>query len=180
MVHGRLAPALTIVSALAALTLLLPGPALPAGAKSVRVLTSLEVGVLAQINSTRAANGLLPLRLSAGLTSAATAHCTQMVTYGYFGHRTVAGVGFAQRIAHYYPMGLSTYYDVGENLYSASTGTDSSVVVTKWLGSPEHRKNVLSAAWRQVGIAAVTVPAAPGVFAGLGVTVVVADFGVRK
>ena len=172
--------AATVASAAAALALLLPGPALPANANTHRALTSLESGVLEQINGIRAAHGLTPLQLNDRLTAAATAHCTQMVTYGFFGHQTAAGLSFAQRMAWYYPMGRSTYYDVGENLYWTSSSVDSSVVVAHWMRSAEHRMNILTPGWRQIGIAAVTVPSAPGVYAGLGVTVVAADFGVRR
>ncbi len=38
-----------------------------------------------------------------------------------------------------------------------------------WLASPEHLRNLLSAQWRQIGISAVRVPDAPGVFRSLGV-----------
>jgi len=48
-----------------------------------------------------------------------------------------------------------------------------------WMASPEHRANLLTARWRQVGLSAVHVAAAPGTFNGLDVTIVTADFGVR-
>ena len=46
--------------------------------------------------------------------------------------------------------------------------------------SPEHRANLLSAKWREIGLSAVHVQAAPGTFDGLDVTIVTADFGVRR
>ena len=48
-----------------------------------------------------------------------------------------------------------------------------------WMGSPGHRKNMLAARWREIGLSAVSVPAAPGVFGGRKVVLVTADFGVR-
>ena len=48
-----------------------------------------------------------------------------------------------------------------------------------WLNSPPHRKNLLTPSWREVGIGSVRAPAAPGVYEGLDVTIVTADFGVR-
>jgi uncharacterized protein YkwD len=53
-------------------------------------------------------------------------------------------------------------------------------MVAHWMSSPEHRRNLLDPAWRQIGLATLTVPSAPGVYAGRDVTVVTADFGVRK
>jgi uncharacterized protein YkwD len=48
-----------------------------------------------------------------------------------------------------------------------------------WMASPEHRANILNPAWRQIGIAAVNSPSAPGTYGGHDVTVVTTDFGVR-
>jgi uncharacterized protein YkwD len=49
-----------------------------------------------------------------------------------------------------------------------------------WENSPEHRKNMLDPHWREVGISAVHVSSASGVYRGLPVTIVTTDFGVRK
>ena len=45
--------------------------------------------------------------------------------------------------------------------------------------SPGHRQNILTPHWREIGLAAVTVPGAPGVFDGLDVVIITTDFGVR-
>jgi len=45
--------------------------------------------------------------------------------------------------------------------------------------SPPHRKIILTPNWRDIGIGGVHAAAAPGVYQGLGVTIVTADFGVR-
>ena len=52
-------------------------------------------------------------------------------------------------------------------------------VIEMWLASPPRRKNLLTPAWREVGLGAVHAPAAPGVYEGLDVTILTADFGVR-
>jgi uncharacterized protein YkwD len=49
-----------------------------------------------------------------------------------------------------------------------------------WIASPEHLRNLLTARWREIGISAVHVSSAPGVFQGQSVTIVTTDFGVRK
>ena len=46
--------------------------------------------------------------------------------------------------------------------------------------SPGHRKNILTARWREIGLSAVTVSAAPGVFGGRDVVIVTSDFGFRS
>ena len=48
------------------------------------------------------------------------------------------------------------------------------------MASPEHRANILTARWREIGVSAVHVAAAPGVYHGLDVTIVTTDFGVRR
>jgi uncharacterized protein YkwD len=48
------------------------------------------------------------------------------------------------------------------------------------MNSPEHRANILTAEWRQIGVAAVHVDSAPGVFNGQPVTIITTDFGYRR
>jgi uncharacterized protein YkwD len=47
------------------------------------------------------------------------------------------------------------------------------------MNSPEHRANILAARWRQIGISAVHLQAAPGSYRGREVTIITTDFGVR-
>jgi len=47
------------------------------------------------------------------------------------------------------------------------------------MNSPEHRANILTARWREIGVSAVHLAAAPGAFKGLEVTIITTDFGVR-
>jgi uncharacterized protein YkwD len=49
-----------------------------------------------------------------------------------------------------------------------------------WLRSPVHRANLLAAQWREIGIGAVHVTSAPRMYRGAPVTVITADFGVRR
>jgi uncharacterized protein YkwD len=48
-----------------------------------------------------------------------------------------------------------------------------------WKDSPPHRENMLGTRWRDIGISAVHVAAAPGAYGGHEVTIVAADFGAR-
>ena len=47
-----------------------------------------------------------------------------------------------------------------------TTGIDASDALKVWMDSPGHRKNILAPGWREVGLSALTVAAAPGVFGG--------------
>ncbi|MDX6487628.1 MAG: hypothetical protein QOK13_243, partial [Gaiellaceae bacterium] len=62
----------------------------------------------------------------------------------------------------------------------SSPDVDAPQALDMWMKSPEHRANLLSKRWREIGLSAVHVQAAPGAFQGLDVTIVTADFGVRR
>jgi uncharacterized protein YkwD len=48
-----------------------------------------------------------------------------------------------------------------------------------WMDSPPHRQNLLDPDWRLVGLSVKQFESAPGVYHGLTVTIVTADFGTR-
>jgi uncharacterized protein YkwD len=169
---------LLILAVLAAAAAALPASA--AHSRPTVALSSLEQGVLADINAFRSAHGLAPLRLSASLTAAARNHSQQMEADGYFAHDSVDGTAFWKRIQGFYPTGHFGFWSVGENLLWSSPDVDAQKALTMWENSPEHRKNMLDPHWREIGVSAVHVPQAPGVYEGLAVTIVTTDFGVRK
>jgi uncharacterized protein YkwD len=136
--------------------------------------------VLYNMNAFRREHGLAPLRMSAALSAAARKHSTDMATRGYFSHTSVGGTSFDKRIARFYPLGNKHYWSVGENLLWSSPDVDAAHALDMWINSPEHRKNMLTARWREIGLAAVHVPSAPGTYGGREVTIVTADFGVRR
>ena len=150
-----------------------------ARAGSAIVLTSLESSVLADLNAVRAAHGLVPLRLSPSLTAAASSHCRQMVADGFFAHDSPNGLRFARRVGEYYGSAGYRSWLVGENLLWSAGRLDAAAAVAQWMSSPEHRDNLLSPAWREIGVSAVAAADAPGVYRHLDVVVIAADFGVR-
>ena len=163
---------------MAALALAAPAGA-GTGERSLSRKTALEVQIVAQINALRSRHGLAPLRLSRDLGAAAGAHSTAMVRRGFFAHESADGSAFWKRIERFYRPGGSARWSVGENLLWASPSVDARGAVAQWLRSPGHRRNMLDPSWREIGLGAVHAPSAPGVFDGLDVTVVTADFGVR-
>jgi uncharacterized protein YkwD len=114
--------------------------------------------VLADINALRKEHGLAPLRLSASLSAAARQHSSEMAARGYFSHDSANGSSFDKRIARYYPMGRSRYWSVGENLLWSSPDVDAGGALEMWWNSPEHRKNMLTARWREIGLSRCTSP----------------------
>jgi uncharacterized protein YkwD len=142
-------------------------------------LSTLEQGVLADINTFRRQHALAPLRLSAALTTSAREHSQQMAAQGYFAHESADGSAFWKRIQRFYPSGSSSYWSVGENLLWSSPDVDPNQALQLWLASPEHRANLMAPRWREIGVSAVHMNAAPGTYNGLDVTIVTTDFGVR-
>jgi uncharacterized protein YkwD len=172
--------ALSLIALVGSLAVLvLPASASPATAHTTVGLSSLESGVLQQLNKIRVQHKLAPLKLSGRLSEASAQHSKEMAADGYFEHASDDGTLFWKRIGRWYgPKGFH-YWSVGENLLWSSPGVDSVGAAKLWMNSPEHRANILTAAWREIGISAVHMAAAPGVYKGLEVTIITTDFGVR-
>ncbi|HEY8646643.1 MAG TPA: CAP domain-containing protein, partial [Gaiellaceae bacterium] len=68
----------------------------------------------------------------------------------------------------------------GENLLWSSPDVDPAGALQLWMSSPEHRANILTARWRQIGVSAVHYAVAPGTYKGLEVTIITTDFGIRR
>jgi len=173
--------AAALVAALAALAL--PVVATPSSGHAQthgRALSTLESGVLEQLNLIRRRHGLLPVRLSASLTAAATAHSREMASAGYFEHESRDGTAFWKRIGHWYGSNGYGVWSVGENLLWSSPDVQPAGALRLWMNSPEHRANILTAKWREIGVSAVHELGAPGTYNGLTVTIITTDFGVRR
>jgi uncharacterized protein YkwD len=153
---------------------LLAASALATGG-SGRSLPTVNRQVFVAINKFRVAHGLIALRQSSGLNRSARQHSLEMGQRGYFGHSSADGTVFWRRIRRYY--GSTT---VGENLLWGSPTVSAARAMQLWIASPEHLRNLLTAKWRQIGVSAVSVANAPGVFHGLRVTIITTDFGVRR
>jgi uncharacterized protein YkwD len=170
-----------IAVALVALLGALAAPAAHSGKVAHRVaLSSLEIGVLSDLNKIRAQHGLQPLKISARLTASAAQHSREMGADGYFQHNSHDGTSFWKRISRWYGRSGYSYWSVGENLLWSSPDVDPAGAMQLWMNSPEHRANILTARWREIGISAVHLAAAPGTYKGLEVTIITTDFGIRR
>lgn len=151
-----------------------------ATSRSETNLPSLNQQVVAAVNSFRVAHGLAPLRASAALDRSARRHSFEMGRVGYFAHTSANGAPFWRRIQRYYPLTGYRYWSVGENLLSAAAGVSAGHALQMWVESPEHLRNLLAPRWRQIGISAVSVLRAPGVYGGRDIVIITTDFGVRR
>lgn len=119
-----------------------------------------------ETNQNRVANNLPDLQVSPLLQAAAQEKANDMVTKGYFAHTSPQGLTPWYWFEN---VGYSFSY-AGENL--AVNFSDSQDVTNAWMNSPEHRANILSGNFTQIGIAV-----AQGIFNGQPATYVVEDFG---
>ena len=139
-----------------------------------------DVRLLSSINLVRAEAGLPPLHPSTGLSRAAALHDVQMSQAGYFGHDSPGGAPFWSRILPRYRPAPGQPWRVGENIAWNTEAISATKTVALWMGSPEHRANLLDPRWHDVGIAVVRVERAPGVFRDGPATIITVDFGARS
>jgi uncharacterized protein YkwD len=147
--------------------------------QAAAALSRYETLLLDALNTVRRRHGREPLAPSRELTAAAELHTATMLARGFFDHEAPGAPSFWRRIARFYRSAGYDYWAVGENLAYGSPDLEPLEAVHEWLASPTHRRNLLWGRWRQIGLAAVRVPAGPGEFGGRPVRVVTADFGVR-
>ena len=141
--------------------------------------TALEQPIVVEINRIRRVHSLRPLDPSSELTTAARAHASALGVSGQFRHTWPDGTAFYLWMRRFYPYGDSVTWSVGENLLWSARAIDARQAVALWLESPPHRRILLGAIWRQVGVGAVEADSAPGAYAGQTVVIVSATFGAR-
>jgi uncharacterized protein YkwD len=120
------------------------------------------------------------LRESGALDRSARQHSLEMGRLGYFAHSSADGTVFWKRIRRYYPARNASYWSVGENLVWRAPSLSSAKAMSLWIASPPHLANLLSKQWRQIGISAVAVARAPGVYGGMHAIIITTDFGARR
>lgn len=128
---------------------------------------------LCLLNRVRAEHGLPPLRLNARLSSAARRQSRDMVRHRYFSHVSRNGRSPVDRIrsTHYVPRSASWW--LGENIgWGSGPLAQPAAMVRAWMHSPEHRANILSRHFRDIGIGIV-----PGAPVGGGGATYTTDFG---
>lgn len=104
-------------------------------------------GLWVATNNERTANGLRSLRLDMRLNESASAKCSDMDAKNYWNHADPSGVMPWHFIKDHY----GYYSAAGENL--ALNIDTNEAVISKWMASPEHRKNILDTRFTDVGYA---------------------------
>ena len=150
-----------LIAVLAAIVVLLPSTAF---ASSRTGMSPAESALLNAMNAARQQAGLAPLALNQRLEEAARAHSREMLSTNTFAHGA-----FASRMLRFHVPGAVA----GENLaWGTGFRASARAIVDAWLGSPEHRANLLRPSFRLVGIGSLD-----GTFQGSpAARVVTADF----
>jgi uncharacterized protein YkwD len=145
------------------------------------VAVALELGraITVEINDVRASQGLRWLSTSAQLVHSSRKHALAMGQLGFFSHLSADGSGVSTRITSFYSVRGASSWAVGEVILWRVGAVSAAEAVSSWLASSTHRGQLLGRPWRELGVTAVRARA-PGVYGGRTVTIVVADFGVRR
>ena len=117
-------------------------------------LTGDEQRTLDLHNQTRAGNGLSPFCVHPVLTESARAHSQEMLDEGYFGHESYDGEAMEDRLGRFgYSSAGYSYWAIGENV-GWGTGPLSTPEsrFEEWMDSVDHRPNILSESFTEVGI----------------------------
>lgn len=99
------------------------------------------------INTYRAQNGLPALKLSVSLTKAAKRMALDMASNDNLDHTDSLGRSFSRRISAFGYTGAKR----GENIAGGTNGS-AAAMFSMWKSSSAHRKNMLSASYKVIGI----------------------------
>ena len=124
-----------------------------AGEVSEEALASSAVCLL---NDERTDRGLRPLHVNGRLSAAAGQHTRDMVRRRYFSHTSRSGSDMGDRIRSQGYLSGARSWMLGENLAWGSGGRSTPrSIVNAWMDSPGHRRNILTARFREIGIGVV-------------------------
>jgi uncharacterized protein YkwD len=140
---------------------------------------AIDSATLCLVNEVRIAHGLDPLRANRELRKVAASQVSTMVSSDYFsddrptGQTPLSLVAITRYPAH------AAEFAVGENIaWGTGSFTTPAHIVAEWMASPPHREVMLSAQYRDAGVAvAAAIPAV--LDAGHQGATYAIEFGVR-
>ena len=93
------------------------------------------------------------LRLNGDLSTAARRHSRAMVSKRFFSHTSPDGTTFLDRIKATGYLSGARSWNVGENIaYGSGSLSTPRAISRAWMKSPGHRANILSSAFRSIGV----------------------------
>lgn len=134
--------------------------------------------IICLINEARERRGLTRLRADGRLERAAAGHATDMVRRRYFSHITPGGTTMLERIRRTGYLRDARSWAVGETLaWGRGERAGAAQVVEAWFDSPPHRRILLGAQYREIGLG--SHPGVPFDSARTGTTYA-AELGTRR
>jgi len=122
----------------------------------LEALAGPEAELFARVNAVRAEHQLIPLRASSELAAVARAHAEDMARRGYLAHENPEGKNPLDRVT---AAGVTGFRLLAENIGESSVSGDRvEAIVVAWMGSHDHRENVLNPAFNTAGVAVVEAP----------------------
>jgi uncharacterized protein YkwD len=119
-------------------------------------VVQVEAATLCAVNEQRVQNGLAPLTLNTVLQGAALEHSQDMVQHHFFSHDSNSGEDFEDRILRFQYAPTNVQFVAGENLaWGTLSLSTPDAIVTSWMNSPEHRANMLSPDFKELGVGVV-------------------------
>ena len=141
-------------------------------------LQTVSDAVFCLMNALRADNGVPALKQQDQLAQASLGHSQDMVQNKYFAHDSQDGRDVVARLKQVSYIPKSGDWVIGENLaWGSGTLATPKALVNAWMNSPEHRDNLLSGDFQEVGMGVSF--GTPSQDAPDGVTVTT-DFGTRS
>jgi uncharacterized protein YkwD len=116
------------------------------GTAGLRDLGRVRAAILAAVNAERKKAGVPPLRPNDRLDQAAQRHAQDMLARHYFAHESPEGETVRERAR-------AAGYDwraIGENIAEGQLSVDE--VMSTWMHSPPHRKNILDRDFKELGV----------------------------
>lgn len=135
-----------------------PSPAAPRCAHTSLMpaagnLGAIRRATLCLLNVERTKHGLGKLRANGKLRAAAQPYANMMVAEKFFDHVSPGGSTFIRRVASSSYLGGANGWSLGENLaWGGGPLATAGKIVRAWMHSPEHRHNILTASYRDIGI----------------------------
>ena len=122
----------------------------------LEALAGPEAELFKRVNQVRAEHDLIPLRGSTELAAVARAHAEDMARRGYLAHENPEGRNPLNRAT---AAGVSGFRLLAENIGATTVGGDRvEAIVSGWMGSHDHRENVLNPAFNTAGVGIVEAP----------------------
>lgn len=126
------------------------GPSVSSAAPVLAEASDIERRAFEQTNQVRIKNGLPALEWDADVCRMARTHSENMSRLNFFSHVTPDGLRLRDRAR---AAGILTYTVLGENIaYNQGYEDPGAFAVERWMASPKHRANILSAEFRAMAI----------------------------